>query len=213
LRRRGVRYVELRSLDVNAYHPLGIEPGQMSFLKLLMLYTLLVDSPRIDATERRAIDGNLVLAAHRGREPGLRLRQGGTETSLRDWALHLVDGMIPLAELLDADGGDRYARSLEAQRRKILNPEATPSACMLEEMRAKGEGFAEFSRRLTEQHRDHFLTQPLTAERESWLSALVETSRQQTRAIEDADDIDFDEFLRRYFAQSESRPVDLPAPV
>ncbi len=213
LRRRGVRYVELRSVDVNAYHPLGIEPGQMSFLKLLMLYALLVDSPRIDATERRAIDANLVLAAHRGREPGLSLRRGGTEIRLRDWALHLLDGVAPLAELLDADGGDRYVRSLEAQRYKVLTPDATPSARMLEEMRTKGEGFAEFSRRLTEQHRDEFLTRPPAAERESWLTALVEQSRQQTRAIEAADDIDFDEFLRRYFAQSESHPVDLPAPV
>jgi glutamate--cysteine ligase len=214
LRRRGVRYVELRSLDVNAYHPLGIEPEQMTFLKLFMLYGLLADSPRIDATERRAIDANQVLAAHRGREPGLRLRQGDDATPLRDWALQLFDAMAPLAELLDADGGADfgYARALDAQRHKVLHPDATPSAQMLDEMRSRGEGFAEFSRRLTEQHRDDFLTTPPSPERAAWLSELVERSRQQTHAIEAADDIDFDEFLRRYFAQSEHHPVDLSAP-
>ncbi len=31
LRRRGVRYIELRSLDVNAFHPLGVSEEQLSF--------------------------------------------------------------------------------------------------------------------------------------------------------------------------------------
>ena len=213
LRRRGVRYVELRSLDVNAYHPLGIDAEQMGFLRLLMLYSLLTDSPRIVARERRAIDANQVLAAHRGREPGLRLQAGDSTPTLRDWALGVLDAMQPLAALLDAGGDCGYARSLCAQRAKVLEPALTPSARMLAEMRERGEGFAEFARRLTEQHRERFLAAAPTPEREAWLTDLTATSLDRQRAIEAADDVDFDEFLRRYFAQSEQHPVELRAPI
>jgi glutamate--cysteine ligase len=213
LRRRGVRYVELRSLDVNAYHPLGIDAEQMAFLRLLMLYSLLTDSPRIDTRERRAIDTNQVLAAHRGREPGLRLQAGAAMPTLRDWACAVLDAMQPLAELLDVGAEGSYGRSLAAQRAKAEDPELTPSASMLAEMRARGEGFAEFARRLTEQHRGDFLSTPPSRERAAWLDDLTATSRDRQHAIEAADDIDFDEFLHRYFAQSEQQPVALRAPV
>ncbi|WP_082674191.1 glutamate--cysteine ligase [Thiohalocapsa sp. ML1] len=214
LRRRGVRYVELRSVDVNAYHPLGIDLETMCFLKLLMLYSLLIESPRIDARERRAIDANQVLAAHQGRAPGLRLQAGDRQPTLRDWAARVLDAMAPLAELLDdAGSGDRFVASLKAQQAKVVDPALTPSARMLAEMRERGEGFAAFARRLTEQHRERFLAAPPSAERGAWLADLAATSLHRQRAIEAADAIDFDEFLRRYFAQSEAHPVELPAPV
>jgi glutamate--cysteine ligase len=214
LRRRGVAYVELRSLDVNAYHPLGIDLETMCFLRLLMLFSLLADSPRIDARERRAIDANQVLAAHRGREPGLRLQAGGEMPMLTDWGARTLAAMAPLAELLDRHvGDDRFGASLRTQQAKIADPSLTPSARMLAEMRERGEGFAAFARRLTEQHRSAFIDGSLSAEREAWLADLAATSVDRQRAIEAADDIDFDEFLRRYFAQSEAQPVDLPAPV
>jgi glutamate--cysteine ligase len=214
LRRRGVRYVELRSLDVNAYHPLGIDLETMSFLRLLMLYSLLTESPRIDARERRAIDANQVLAAHRGREPGLRLQAPTEQPTLTDWAARVLDAMAPLAELIDGhNGDDRFTTSLRAQQAKVADSALTPSARMLTEMRERGEGFAAFARRLTEQHREGFLAGELSAERSAWLADLAATSLDRQRAIEAADDIDFDEFLRRYFAQSEAHPVDLPAPV
>ncbi len=214
LRRRGVRYVELRSLDVNAYHPLGIDAEQMAFLRLFMLYNLLTDSPRIDARERQAIDSNQVLAAHRGREPGLELQaQGGARVTLRDWGLWALDAMQPLAERLDGGTDGDYARSLAAQRAKVQEPDLTPSARMLAEMRERGEGFAEFARRLTEEHRATFLAEPPSPERTAWLGDLTASSLDRQRAIEAAETLEFDEFLRRYFAQSEQHPVALAAPI
>lgn len=228
LRRRGIRYVELRSVDVNAFEPLGIEAGQMRFLASFMIYCLLIPSPRIAARERRWIDANEVLAAHRGREPGLCLERAGGPVRLRDWAAEVLDAMWPVAELLDAALADTAAAgsdaadpatgqrldrphvaALRAQQEKIDEPEATPSARMLAAMRASGEGFAEFTNRLSEQHRRKFQAEPLPPERVAWLHRLAVSSHDRQRAIEAADQIDFDEFLRRYFAQSETQPVQL----
>jgi len=38
LLRRGVQYVELRSIDVNAYDPLGISERQLHFLEAFLLF-------------------------------------------------------------------------------------------------------------------------------------------------------------------------------
>ncbi|MCF7985340.1 MAG: glutamate--cysteine ligase [Thiohalocapsa sp.] len=213
LRRRGVRYVELRSLDVNAFHPLGIDAPEMRFLTVLMLYSLLIDSPRIDARERRFIDANQVLSAHRGREPGLQLQRPGGAVSLRQWAMDVLDAMGPVAELLDAAASGLYNDSVRAQREKVLEPDATPSARMLAEMRAEKEGFAQFAARLSEQHRTAFRGLELDAERLQWLRRLSLESMDRQQALEAADDLDFDEFLARYFAQREDRPVALKPPL
>jgi len=177
-----------------------------------MIFSLLLDSPRIDARERRAIDANQVLAAHRGREPGLKLERRDGPISLTDWAAEVLEAMLPVAELLDGGSDGPHAASLRAQREKVADPDATPSARMLAEMRERGESFAQLARRLTEQHRDYFRGLELDPERAAWLLQLAQTSLERQRAIEAADDIDFDEFLRRYFAQSEAEPTALRPP-
>ena len=82
LRRRGVRYVELRSLDVNAFHPLGVSDEQVLFLEAFMLYCLLQTSPTIRSREQKEIDRNLERVAHQGRDPSLQLLRDGGAVSL-----------------------------------------------------------------------------------------------------------------------------------
>jgi glutamate--cysteine ligase len=169
-----------------------------------MLFCLLTESPRINAQERRAIDENQVLGAQRGRDPALELDRDGQSLPLRAWADELLDAMAPAAELLDGGSGGPCAASLALQREKVREPELTPSARILAEMRANGEGFFGFARRMSEQHREHFRALALSDARQSLFEALAAESRQRQAAIEAADDIPFDEFLARYFAQRES---------
>jgi len=201
LRRRGVRYIELRSVDVNAFHPMGVADEQLYFMDAFMLFCLLADSPRISAGERRSIDENLVLAAHRGRDPRLDLGWQGRGVSLTQWAEELLDAMMPAAELMDGGSGGPRADSLARQREKVLDPDATPSARMLAEMRADRQSFFEYARRASEQHRDYFLGLELNAERRALFERLSRESKERRRKVEEADDMGFDEFLERYFAQ------------
>lgn len=204
LRRRGIRYVELRSLDVNAFEPLGLGMEQLRFLETLMLYCLLADSPRIAASERRAIDANQILSAHRGREPGLSLNRHGDAIPLERWAGELLEAMQPVAELLDGRAGRLYAECLGVQRAKIRDPELTPSARLLREMRERAEAFFDLSYRYSVAHAEQLKGRRLKAERQAQLAGLAETSWRQQQEIEDTDDVDFDTFLARYFAQGRS---------
>jgi len=203
LRRRGIAYVELRSLDINAYDPLGINESQLHFLECFLLFCLLHDSPAIGHDERRAIDDNELRAAHRGREPGLKLVRLGRPITLQAWADELLEEMRGVCELLDqSDKGTPYCSALESQVRKVHDPELTPSARMLSEMRDRGEGFYHFAHRLSEIHRQFFRNLPMSETRERFFTELATKSLEDQLAVEAADEISFEDYLEHYFAQA-----------
>lgn len=203
LRRRGVRYVELRSLDVNAFEPIGVAEEQLYFLEVFLLFCLLNDSPRIAATEARMINANQIRAAHRGREPGLRLQREDGDPTLRDWAGELLSETAPLAALLDqGDPAAPCSAAVATAWERVTHPEATPSARMLAEMRAQGEGFFDFAQRISREHRAFFAQRPMTAEHRADFERLARASHVRQRELEEADKRLFARFLEDYFAQS-----------
>lgn len=203
LANRGIRYVELRSLDINAFQPLGLGAGQLRFLETFMLTCLLADSPPLERGERAEIDNNMELVAHRGREPGLALIRSGRSVPLKGWAAELLDAAAAVAEVLDEQrGGDAYSAAVCFQRDKVCDPEVTPSARMLSEMRTNGEGFYNFARRLSQQHQESLAARKLSAERQAELDGLATYSLRQQVELEAADDQDLDSFLATYFGGS-----------
>jgi len=116
LEQRGVRYIELRSLDINAFHPLGISEEQLRFLEAFMVFCLLNDSPLINIHERQEIDRNQGGVAHRGRDPQLYLQRQGRELLLPAWAREVCAAMEGVCEILDAASPGRpYSASLRRQ--------------------------------------------------------------------------------------------------
>jgi len=203
LKKRGIRYIELRSLDVNAYHPLGLDETQGRFLEVFLLFCLFADSPLIDECERREIDRNLLDVAHRGREARLMLQHRGVRLPMRAWALEILESMLPVCERLDAiEGGAWFEDSMDEQIVKVRAPELTPSAKMLEEMRDKGEGFYQFARRLSHQHQRYFLERKLSPKVIAKLDAKGVQSMAEQKRLEAEPQMDFDAFLADYFAQT-----------
>ena len=202
LERRGVRYVELRSLDVNPFTPLGIDESQLYFLKAFLLYCLLLDSPPILRNEEKAIDANELSVAHTGRDPKLNISVGGELVNMREQGVALCESMRVCCELLDAGvDGQPHLKALEAQEDKFKNPDATPSAMMLDEMRSNNEGFFHLSKRLSEQHLRYFSDFELENSFKQEFLNLSKDSLQQQQSIEKNDDLSFDEYLERYFSQ------------
>jgi len=203
LGRRGVQYVELRSIDVNAYDPLGINDRQLRFLEAFLVFCLLHDSPVIDAQERKEIDHNELATAHRGRDPQLMLHRQGKKVHLTEWAAEIVDAMAGVCTVLDADDARApYSESLARQAEKVRDPNRTPSARMLAEMRSEGEGFFHFAMRMSQQHQRYFQELPANAALQQRLTGLAEQSWVQQRALESADHEPFPAYLQRYFAQT-----------
>lgn len=198
LRRQGVGYVEIRTLDLDATEPLGIGRQQLLFLETLLTYCLLADSPPIDDDEQREIDARELTVARRGREPGLVLPAEGRSRALKAWGLEIVDRLGEIAEMLDADGDD-YSAALAAQRAALEDPDDTPSAQLLASMRAENATFFEHVSELAKAHRARFLSTSLPGERAAELEALAAASLEEQLQLEQ-DDTPFGEYLARYLA-------------
>jgi glutamate--cysteine ligase len=202
LKRRGVQYVELRSLDVDAFHPLGVDQSQLRFLEALMLFCLLQDSPPVGDLERREIDQNLGGTAQRGRDPALHLRRGGRERPFRVLAAEVLGAMQWVCALLDrANGTAEYSTSLRAQVELVADPQRTPSARMLAEMREHGESFHSHAARKSAEHREYFRGQSLPPERLAGFEDGVRASLREQVELEAQDGSSFADFLALYFAQ------------
>jgi glutamate--cysteine ligase len=202
LQRRGVRYVELRSLDINVFDPQGISSEQCRFLETLMAYCLFENSPNISNMGRSEIDHNLDAVGYRGRQPGLQLQRDGTSVTLQQWASEICDAMQAFAGTLDAGADDApYSRALQAQVEAVRDPERTPSARILAAMCEHEEGFYHFTQRMSLQHQRYFLDLPLDSAQARTFDATAASSLAEQQAIEAADRISFDEFLENYFAQ------------
>ena len=92
-------------------------------------------------------------------------------------------------------------RLFAIHRELVLDPEKTPSARMLAEMRKNGEGFYQFAKRMSQQHYRYFISTPLAGEKEQLFMGTAKESVQRQHEIEQADTRSFDDFIQQYFAQ------------
>ena len=203
LHRRGVRYIELRSLDINMFDPLGISETQCRFLETFMAFCLFMDSPVISSGERREIDSNLDAVCYRGRKPGLELQRNGEPVTLTDWAHELLEAMQGFAALYDSlQPQSGHIAALSEQQAAVREPDLTPSARILAGMRQHGEGHFRFAQRMARQHQEYFMNLAPDPEGFAMLDEAMEKSLAGQQALEASDNQTFDEFLADYFAQS-----------
>jgi len=203
LKHRGVQYVELRSLDVNAFDPLGIHEDQLYFLEAFMLFCLWADSPLIDKQEMEEIDLNQSLAAHQGREPALELRIGGQNKTLQAWLYDIFCHMEGICGYLDTvHDCQRYSQVLGRLKHLVGDPGLTPAAQILREMRENRESSYHFALRKSMQHQDYFRSLGLSPERLAFFQNQAKASWLAQAQIEEEPQIPFDQYLARYFAQS-----------
>jgi glutamate--cysteine ligase len=208
LKKRGIAYVELRSVDVNAFDPHGMNSEQLHFLEVFMLFCLLRGSPELNQDEMNAIDQNILLVAHQGRKPGLDLQRVNVENnlekiSLQDWASELCNKMKPVASLLDrANYCENYFSSVKSQIASVFDPDLTPSARMLAEMKENDEGFFHHAQRQSKHHYQYYKTHALAEEKIRFFEKLAAESLQKQKQIEADDNISFDEYLQNYFSEA-----------
>ena len=201
LRRGGIEYVEIRSLDINLFDPCGVNQNTMRFMEALLIYCLLMDSPKLSEEELQGIAQNQTEAATDGRNPDFRLIRDGKMVSLRGWANEIIDGVLAVATKIDGhDDNDSYAEAVRLMQKLIDDPDATPSARIIHELQDANTGFFDYALAMAQSHRDYFasITQPNDDARETFRLEAEESLRRQ-REIEASDAISLDEYLAEYF--------------
>lgn len=199
---RGVEYVEVRCMDLDPFVPLGIEESTAYFLDSFLLYCALSESPAMTEAQCLVSDDNFALAVKRGREPGLQLNRDGEPVTLTAWGEDLLKGIETCARLLDeAQQTSAHSDSLQLQREKLRDPQLTPSARVLTAMGEHGDSFFHFALAQSQKHGEHFLNRPLTAEQQQAFAEMASQSIADQKALEAADEIDFDAYVAWYMSQ------------
>lgn len=202
LRRGGIEYVEVRVLDVSIFDPAGISQNAMRFMEAFLVYCLLQESPPIDDAQSKEIGRNHSETATRGRDPACRLTDDGRERTVSDWGGEIIGDVRAIAEIIDrGEGGDDYVQAVDAQSDAIGNPDATPSARIIEELKQTKTPFFQFAMECSAGHKEYFsAVEPLDPERLRVYEEEARTSLERQKEIEEGDDMKFDEYLANYYS-------------
>ncbi len=202
LAHRGVEYIEVRCLDINPFLPLGVDAPTLRFIDAFLLFCLIEDSPCGDESGRRELLSNNKAIVNAGREPGLLLQRNGEPIAMQQWANELLDRIGETAALLDrAHDRQEHTASVALQRAKVMDPELTPSARVVREMRDTHMSYAQFAHGYSQQHAVSFRSRPLAPTVLGDYIAAAERSLQTQADIEAGDTLPFATYLQHYFDQ------------
>jgi len=102
---RGIEYIEIRSIDINPFSPIGIDENQIRFLDLFLIWCILADSPFMNSEELFFLYSNWNQIILEGRKPGLMLdiyyQNTKYKQSLISFGRLLFNELQKLAEILD----------------------------------------------------------------------------------------------------------------
>lgn len=202
LRRGGVEYIEVRSLDVNPYSSVGITEDQVRFLDLFLAWAALSDSEPMDFCEQACWRENWNKVIVEGRKPGLELQIGckGEVLTLQTWAKRVFSELTAIAKFMDeAAGGQAYQDVAKTLLEWIDNPELTISGQLLADTKRLG-GLGSVGREFGRQYKARHQAHQFRTYSESLMEQEVARSVEAQADIEAKDSLSFDAFLEDYFA-------------
>ena len=203
LRRGGIEYVEVRSIDLNVFDPVGINQNAMRFMEAFLIYCLLQESPEIDDARWQENAVNHSGTATQGRDPEFRLLDHGKKRKLSEWGTEIIRDVRTIAGIIDrGEGGDDYEQAVDAQAEVVKEPEATPSARILDELRQTKTAFYHFAMASAQGHKEYFAEiEPLAGDRLRVYEDEARESIKRQQDIEKSDEISFEEYLANYYSQ------------
>lgn len=128
LKKGGIDYLELRSIDINPFERSGISSKTLDFLKVFTIYCLFSPSPYIDQTILKNIRKNDLLVSRMGRKNNLFIHNNKNEVKLINWSKEIFEDLYKINQKIGND--DSSISYFEAM---LDDPELTPSAKLINE--------------------------------------------------------------------------------
>lgn len=137
--KRGVRYIEVRVLDLNPFTPLGVTQTQSAFMDVFLTYCAKSNPNNLSSADFTNCKANFKQAVCHGRDPRCELTIEGKTISLQDAGFELFQKLEVVAKQMDErSNSNEYLQALEAEREKLEDPAKTPSELILNLMSSEG---------------------------------------------------------------------------
>lgn len=202
LEKRGVEYVELRSLDIDPFSNIGIDLEQIYFLDLFLTFCLLSEGPICNQKQRLEEKSNFNRVVMEGRKPSLMLLDKGVNRLLKDIANELFCKMQLTADLLNkANNTEKYGMTLNNLKECVQYPELTKSGRIIEKIQNSKLGFCEFSLQKAKKIKTELLEDDLEKEKENIFIKEAIQSLTKQADIEKSDSLSFGDYLENFFSQ------------
>jgi glutamate--cysteine ligase len=199
---QGVEYIEVRSIDLNPFEPIGIHADCVRFFDMFLLYCLFEDSPDMSQQEFLITLENQTTMVMNGRSGNTTVTTRDGVQKSEDAMTMILDSMRPIAELLDQVSPETgYCSTLDKQYNKVEDSDLTPSARIINQMLGQDLSFYEFSKQASEDSEKKFKMEQLDPETYRNYELLAQQSHAKRRQIENSDVMSFDQFLADYFSR------------
>jgi glutamate--cysteine ligase len=129
----GIKYIEVRTLDINPFYNCGLVEHDMKFLQLFLIYMLVKSESDFVCWQKEAFI-NEENVAERAYDDKMRLVRDGEEITLKQWAYEIINEMYGMCEVLGFDEFD----TLKLMHDRVLNPDLTYGKRLLELIRQEG---------------------------------------------------------------------------
>lgn len=206
LERAGVEYIEVRSLDVNPFSPVGLDDKQAYFLDLFLTWCVLSDSAPMTDCELECWRDNWRKVVLEGRKPGLQLQIGcqGEQLTQAEWGHRVFADLAKLAVVMDqAYGGDTYQFVCNELVSWFDAPEKTLSARLLDEVIAN-QSISKVGLDIAEKNHTLFASGDYQIFSKAQFDAESAASLARQKDVEQGDAISFEQYLAEYFGDSVS---------
>ena len=117
----GVAYLELRFIDINPLHKIGISQEMMSFIHLFILFMLLKVDESFNQEDQRIAAVNQDQVIMEGIK-GYLNESEYSQLTMEEMALSFIDEMEEMVDLL-FPGNEEYRKIIDGEKQKILHSE------------------------------------------------------------------------------------------
>jgi glutamate--cysteine ligase len=100
LKKDGIQYLEIRSLDLNIFDKCGVSEIDLDFLNLFMVFLLLEGEELFETWQQEALINERLVAEH-GLDPELELLDQDHWTSKRAWSEDILEKITQIDDYLD----------------------------------------------------------------------------------------------------------------
>ena len=201
LKKFGIDYLELRSIDLNPYSSIGITQDAIMFIDILFIYCLFQPDIPIDSEEQMKIYKTESLVSKKGRMKNLFLYKNNEKILLSSWANEIFEEMMPIAEILDGPELE-YSEYLKNLCLRINEPETTPSASITNELIEKNMSFLDLAKDIGEKNRQSFLAKD-KIKNSNWDEFERESldSLDRQYKLEKTETSSLNDYLNKYFGE------------
>ena len=101
LKEFGIEYLEIRGVDISPSDITGMSKHHIRFLDLILIYCLILPSPKITSEEKILIDLNEKVSIYEGRSKNSKISLNGKKVSIRAARKDMLENLKNIADYMD----------------------------------------------------------------------------------------------------------------